>query len=150
MLDQNFLNVLNIVYSNFEGPNIDWFLFGSTNLALKGMEVVPSDLDICIKMCDLEIALAIFSDYSRSDVWELKNREALAFEVIINDVKVHICADYECGFYYKIAFLGDNIEFIKVGDYTIPSLKLQAEIEGYKHLGRNKKAAAIKEFIKRA
>ncbi|MEK6822703.1 MAG: hypothetical protein AABY13_02650, partial [Nanoarchaeota archaeon] len=64
--------VIRIIHEKMRGNHIMWVLVGSTNLQLQGMHVAPRDLDIVIQHKDLEKVRELFSEYSPSDVQELK------------------------------------------------------------------------------
>ena len=62
MLDQTYLDTLKAIHNRLLNSNIIWFLIGTTNLALQGIDIKPLHLGILIHHKDLNKFLEIFSD----------------------------------------------------------------------------------------
>lgn len=145
MIDEKFLNVLKKIALKLIG--IRWVLGGSANFALQGMDFKPRYLDIIIAYKDLEKVKDLFSEYSFSEVKEIKNREGVEFRFDVDGAEVQICADYEHGIYYK-QMKDENIIKIKINNMEIPVLKIESELRCYEHIGnKEEKIKKIKEFI---
>lgn len=68
-----------------EGSDLGWWLYGSTALAVRGIEITPGDIDINVS--DAELAATIFDDVLITPVLELEDwvakRTGRAFDGVI-------------------------------------------------------------------
>jgi hypothetical protein len=144
MINDNYLVALKIIYSKFSASNIKWYLIGKTNLALQGMDVVPSHLGILFHDYDLDKFLKLFAEFDHEPVEELPNGEAKEFIVYINQVPVLVCAEHSHGSYWQVP---QDIKNIKIDEMIIPCFSLESEKEVYKRIGLLAKSKQIEEFL---
>ena len=143
MLSEDFKNVLIEVAKKLNKNNIQFFVIGSTNFALQGMEVSPHDLDILINYNDLVKVSEVFKDNKIKAVSKLKDKSGEGIEYDINGVEVQFVGENEKGFYDR----GDRLVIVKIDSTEIPCYSLEKEAEVYKKLGRPRKAEIIRKFL---
>lgn len=117
---------------------------GKTNLALQGINIVPSQVGIVIHYEDLDKFLDIFSEFKRTEIEELPNGEAKEFIMYISDVPVLVCAEYLHGAYWV---MNKNPSKIKVDNLEIPCFSLESERDAYARIGLSEKAKIISDFL---
>lgn len=144
MLNDEFINALRVVDDHLCDTGIDWFLIGKANLALQGVNVVPSHLTVLINFHDLEEFLELFSDFPRTDVTGTLNGEAHEFTMIINGVSVLVCAEFEDGLYLRVF---DKPVKIKAGKSVVNCFSLIAEKKAYTELCDDKTAELISKNL---
>ena len=127
-----------------ERLEIEWFVIGSANLALQGINVTPSNLGILIHHTDLEKFLALYSDFLSSDIVKLENGEAQEFTLRLHGVEVIVCAEYEHGIYWEVKNPPTTLTY---DNMKIPCFSLYAEREAYKKLQMHDKIDTIDSFI---
>ncbi len=97
-MDEKYLAALRTVASKLNESGIRWVLCGSTNFALQGMDVRPSDVDISVAHEDLRRVIGgVFPEYDFSDVRGLPSGEGEDAIFCVDGVKIPICGDYEHG-----------------------------------------------------
>lgn len=127
---------------------VRWFLIGSANLALQGMNFQPSDIDILIRQKNKNEILDIFSDFEVLKSENLPSSEGEEVMIEIKGMAVEFCFENPSGFYSKF-FKKRELEEIIVSNYVaIPCLKLENEVLAYERLDRKLKARMIKDFLK--
>ena len=152
MLNENFKNAVKIIHKLLNENKIKWALIGSTNMQLQGISVNPRDLDIVVRLKDLERIQEIFSDYNVSAVKELKpltDEPAWEVKMEIGNVEVQILGEKDTGEYVS-KLLSNRITKIKVDNIEIPCFTLDAEAQTYAETNREHKAHLIQEFLKYA
>ncbi|MFB6215517.1 MAG: nucleotidyltransferase domain-containing protein [Candidatus Aenigmatarchaeota archaeon] len=150
MLSQRFKDVLRQVSPRFEEMGLRWSVIGSTNMALHGMDVEPSDLDI---VTNVEGAREIREEF-HGDVEEEMKRvvsdgdspDYHEMTLEIQDVEVHVIGGYEDDVYFGKIVEG-RTEGLRSGDLEVPCLTLRAEMDAYRSIGRGNKAERIKEYL---
>ncbi len=149
MLDAKFIEAIQIISGRLEKAKIKWALVGSTNLALQGIDIIPHDLDILVRLDDLGKMPGIFSEYSPSQVTELKPIVSETWEVRanINGVTVQIFAENDSGVYVS-KFLGFELVRLRIKSHEVPCFALAIESQAYVQTGRQSKADMINDFIK--
>lgn len=146
MINNDYLSALKIIHSKFSTSNINWYLIGKTNLALQGMDVVPSHLGILFHDYDLDEFLKLFSEFKHESIEELPNGEAKEFILYINKVPVLVCAEHPHGSYWQVP---QDIKNIKINEMIIPCFSLESEKEVYKRIGLLSKSKLIEEYLKK-
>lgn len=147
MLNKKYQKALEVVALRL-GKKIPWFLIGSANLALQGMNFQPSDLDILVKSEDKKEIEKIFSEFKilkKENLPKMQHEEVM-YE--IDGVPVEFCLEKKDGFYYKF-FNKKKCKNIVIDKYVeVCCLKLENEILAYEYLDRRPKARMIKDFLK--
>ncbi len=64
MLPQKNINAIKTIYKLFTENSIQWKLAGSSNLALQGVPVDASDVDIAVNTSDVDIIQKLFAAYT--------------------------------------------------------------------------------------
>lgn len=147
MLDEKFINAIKVIHKLLSENNIFWALIGSANLQLQGMSVAPHDLDIVVQLNDLYKMHKIFSQYSPSEIKELKplaGEPAWEVKLVIDRAEVQILGEKDNGIYVSKMDLLTNIKF---DGMEIPCLTLEAEAQAYEETKRDGKAKLIREFL---
>ena len=68
MINKNFIKSLNIISKHLNNSRIKWAIIGSANMALQGIDITPKDIDIIVKLEDLENIKDIFHKYEISNI----------------------------------------------------------------------------------
>ncbi|MCX6742205.1 MAG: hypothetical protein NTX24_03470 [Candidatus Pacearchaeota archaeon] len=146
MLNEKFIEALKVVASRLNNSDIKWFLTGSSNCTLQGVDMNPSHIGIVFGHEDLEKFLFLFSEFKHIETEERDNGEAKEFFMHVYGVKFLICGEYNHGTYIIVNKAPLKI---KVNGMIIPCLSLRAEEEAYRKLGMIEKADMIKAFLKK-
>jgi predicted nucleotidyltransferase len=147
MLNKKFKDAIIKVAKELDKNNIQFFVIGSTNHALQGMNVEPNDLDILVNYNVLDKIKDIFKGFKIKEEKESQNCESKKVLYEIDGVEVEFCCEYEHGIYIRNIDLNDII-YVTFDDMKIPCYKLQKEAQIYKKFGRVEKAERISNFIK--
>lgn len=151
-MNKNFKKAIKIIHKLLNKNKIKWALIGSTNMQLQGMNVSPHDLDIVVKLKDLEKMREIFSEYNASAVRELKpltDEPGWEVKLEIESVEVQILGERDNSEYVS-KLLANRLTKIKIDDIEIPCFTLEAEAQTYAETNREHKAQLIQEFLERA
>ncbi len=159
MLSQKFKDAIRIVSGKLSGKDLNWSFIGSTNCTLQGMNLSPKDLDLVVRLKDLEKIQVIFKDYNPSNVeklfpdpkdqaWNAKLLKHPAWNVhfSINGVEVQILGGPDDGDYVS-KLIDNRIIQIPFEEIKVPCFTLQTEIECYEETYRQDKADRIKRFL---
>lgn len=131
-----------------------WAVAASANLALRGAEVVPGDVDV---VTTAEGAYAIgerLAAYSVQPVaWGETERLASHFgRFEVGGVRVEVIGDLSVadgrGGWRPARAL--EVEVVQVGDRAVPALALDAEALGYEAIERADRAALARGLMERA
>ena len=150
MLNENFKDALKIIQKRLTENNIKYAVVGSTNMQLQGMNVQPHDLDIVVRLQDLEKIREIFSDYKASDIKELKPlTDELSWEVRaeIEGVQVQVFGQKNTGEYVR-KLLANQMTQVRLDNIEVPCFTLEAEAQTYSETNRKHKTQLIQEFLK--
>jgi len=150
MITDQFNRVLKVVKERMEESGIRWAVIGSTNMALQGMDVVPRDLDIVVRLDDLKKIPEIFSDMVAQGVKDLPSMTGEpAWEVNgeIDGVEIQILGEKDTGQYVS-KLINNRVKIVKTSETEIPCFALEAEADAYAETGREKKANLIREFLR--
>lgn len=146
MISKEFSNTLKVISEKLRPSKMNWYVTGKGNLALQGMRVMPSRLQILIQEKDLERFLSLFNEYERTDIEELQNGEAKEFKMVVDGVEVLVCAEYPHGAYW--ISMQPPLQ-IKLEDINLPCFTLLSEREAYAKMGLNQTKEAIDLFLKK-
>lgn len=135
-----------------EGTGIEWWLTGSCALALRGIPIVPHDVDIMLDSKDISKINEIFSDViiepiEATEMWVVKH-----FGVMFLNARIDIAFDPEdyvdtphptdFGPYAK-----KHLEEIVFKGYPIKIPPLQLQLEVNKRRGRSDRVKAIEDYL---
>ncbi|MFB6075732.1 MAG: nucleotidyltransferase domain-containing protein [Candidatus Aenigmatarchaeota archaeon] len=149
-LPEDYFEVLRKIINRTEN-NPKWVLSGSTNLALHGMNIDPTDIDILTDKKGIYEFREKFRENIVKDVRqrELERRERkIKFHQLmleINDIEVEILGDFMVN--EKPLHENYEREVIEVDNVKIPYVPLEEEYEGYLKTGRYERALMVKEIL---
>jgi len=147
MISQEYIDALKKINEKLKNSGIWWAVIGKTNLALHGINLTPSHLGIIFKNKDLHKFLELFSEYKSSHIELLPNKEAEEFYLFLGNVEVLVCAEHSYGTYFTIK---QDIEEIKIDDFSINVYSLKSELSAYRNLGLDEPARVIEDFLESA
>ncbi len=150
MINQKYKETLKILESRLRNGGINWAVFGSTNLLLRGMKVEPNDIDI---LTDVDGAYKIenlFPEYIIKKVSFSSNGKVESHwgGLGINGVKVDIVGDFRSSIDLQPIAVLDSEE-IEFDGIKLPCLKLENELFEYQRLGRPEKIKVVKKYLER-
>jgi len=152
MIDERYLNVVEILLSNLRNLNHPWTVTGSLGLRLQGIEVTVHDIDLQSTkegVFAMELALG---EYVVHTVKFLESKIIRSYfgELKIAGIKVEIMGDVQKalgGEWGSPVDLAASIHWVKLRGWSIPVLDLEAEYRAYRMLGREEKAEKIREVL---
>lgn len=142
-------DAVRIVFSRLEGSGILWCLAGSVNMKLQGIRVEPHDLDVVIQHKNLEKVRTLFSDYSASQVMEMRTlsgQRAWDVKACVCGVDVQFFGGDEDDIYVGKMMTGMTTK-VSIDKIKVPCLTLEAEMKSYMETNREHKAKIIKDFL---
>ena len=147
-MKKEIIEALKIIHEKMQ--DIKWYLIGSANLSLQGMDFSPNDLDIIVSVVDFPEISKIFNEFLISDMGQIKSSikdvKLWKLKLKINNIDIEILGEDLGGFYIK-DLKNSKLDFIKLGEITIPCRTLESEINAYEKLNRTEKAELIKNFL---
>ncbi|MEM4780957.1 MAG: hypothetical protein QXG03_05295 [Halalkalicoccus sp.] len=143
-------------HDELAGHDVTWALTGSLNLALRGLDVDPDDVDV---MTDAEGASTVGSvleervvrPVARSRSRE-KRIESQFGALELGGVEVEVMGDVRHlvdGEWTAPIDVAAHREFLDVEARAIPAMSLEHELTGYRELGREGRVARIERFLER-
>jgi len=154
MIDQQFVKVLRIIVNRLENKGINWVLGGSLNLALRGVEVTPRDIDL---VTDKQGAFKIgelLKDYEIKKV-ELTKTEKLSSylgKFRIEGLEVEVIGDFQAKTSegkWTESFKPKRKTILLLEEMKIPASPLDVELKAYEILGRMEKVQKIREILEK-
>ncbi|MDP5275478.1 nucleotidyltransferase domain-containing protein [Chengkuizengella axinellae] len=142
--------------SNFihmvDGHDIDWWLTGSCALCLRGIEVMPHDVDIILHAKDIEKINSIFHDYIVEPIVSMDDWVVDYFGVMFLNARIDLAFDPKKFVDVPVPadfgpFAMEHLEEIDFNGHVIkiPPLHLQYEVN--KRRGRHDRVKAIKAHM---
>lgn len=136
-----------------EGKEIDWWLTGSCAACVRGIPLVPHDIDIMVNPKDVERVADIFSDYIiepivDSNGWVIKTMGVVFLEVAIDIASgPDPCLDepvpVDCG-----PFAEEHLEEIIWRQYTIKVPQIELQLNVNKKRKRFERVKLIEAYMK--
>ena len=153
MIPENFKEALKLILQRLEGKQIDWAVYGSANLALQGLDLIPNDIDIITDKQGAFLFDEVFDDFVVKKAEYFENEEYKAFKASyhIEGVRVDVIGDLHQknpagdlwtetqGFKARMYFMLDG--------YELPVITLEQEFFAYNKLGKKEKAVMIKKQL---
>lgn len=124
--------------------HFEWFVMGSANLALQGVNIRPLHLSILIHHRNLQNFLSVYKSTLRTKIRLLENREAEEFVMTIHETEILVRAEYDHSVYCRV---NNGFQMKKIDRMTIPCFSLLAEREACKSLNATNKVALIDDFL---
>jgi hypothetical protein len=132
-------------------PDVDWALTGSTSFALQSVPVEPDDVDVQTDGAGVRAIEESFSDavaesieYGDSDRMR-SYLGALELEAVEVELVGELRKRDADGGWDKPVDVIDHREYIDWRDYEVPVLSLEYEATAYERLGREERAALLRE-----
>lgn len=113
--DLDWNKALLIIAEKFLENNIEWYVFGSVSDALRGVKIIPHDLDIIVHTRDFFKVKSIFSDYvvepfiDNKENWVVRYFGRISMDNSYIDVVAAESLDLENHLYDKILWNGYDI-----------------------------------------
>ncbi|MBP1996934.1 nucleotidyltransferase domain-containing protein [Paenibacillus eucommiae] len=148
MVNLEFISILRLVNELLSTRDIDWAITGSTSFALQGLPFKPDDIDIQTNQQGAYEIESLFKNYIRRPVVYSSNGFIRSHfgELVITGISIEIIGDIEKfvdGVWEKAPNLNEIKKFINVANLKLPVLSLEYEVEAYRKLGREDKAATL-------
>nr|MBA4404683.1 hypothetical protein [Nanoarchaeum sp.] len=160
MINLQFERAIKELSEVLDKNRITYAFIGSTNLALQGMDVIPRDLDLVVRLDDLRNIPSLFSVYNPSKVEELRpdpNDPAWASKLLehpaynvhfnIENVQVQILGEKDDG-HYVSKLIYPKLTYVNLNSTNVPCFTLEAEAQAYEDTHRSNKAERVREFLR--
>ena len=131
-------------------PDIDWRLIGSTNLALQSVDIGAKDIDVRIKVEDIQTVQSALQDYCKKHIEYSQSDGYSSFfgQFNIEGVQVDVMAGVvEKDGVKTVDVLAIKPIAIEIDSMSIPCVDLKTEYNSYVSLGRKEKADLIMSAI---
>ena len=154
MIPPQHLEALRIIYRRLESTDVVWVLTGSAGLAIKGIPLIPHDIDIQTTRAGVEAFARIFAEemVQAPFFWETQHTRSWVAKFEIAGIAVEVMGDMrhrdEDGGWEEPPNLEAVRLFIQVAEMRIPTLSLDFEEEAYRSMGRYDKAALIAQYLR--
>ncbi|MBU0667360.1 MAG: hypothetical protein ABIC91_04850 [Nanoarchaeota archaeon] len=149
MIPKTHIAALRVIVNETRDKDIFWFLGGSTNLALQGIDVSVNDIDLLSDekgVYELEKSLKQY--VVKPVFWRESETIASHYgQLNIDGVDVEIMGELDVKSAYRQNIKKDDILMTKVDDFYIPCCSLKHEYDAYVKLGRPEKVVLIKKFL---
>ena len=159
MLSYYFKQAIKVLSQELNTQQLKYALIGSSNLVLQGMDLSPHDLDLVMRIDDLNKIPEIFRSYSPSNieelrpdsgdpVWTAKLERRQAWNVCFNigKIPVQILGESNYGNYVS-KLVAQRLVHIDIDGTDVPCFNLEAEAEAYQETFRPQKAERIRAFL---
>jgi len=146
MINGPYLDALRRIYCGLNNLGVNWVVTGSVGFALRGMSVVPNDIDIQTDEAGAYEIERVFSEFVTKKVaFSSAERIRSHFgELTIDGIKVQITGDVQKrlddGTWEPPPDLNRHKEFVEIGGMRVPVLSMEYEYQAYLKLGRTQKA----------
>lgn len=146
-LRKEFRAVLVELASGLDEKGVLWAVIGSANLALQGLDVNPHDLDICTTSSGIKVFEELFREYVTEPLHGVKFEDALKYKLKAKMQGVEIDIVGSDSDVYNRHLKAGHVVFVKVKGIPIPCFTLEAELAGYRELGRPERAKLVRDFL---
>ena len=152
MLSNKYFWPLKTVADKLDVSDLEWALFGSANLAFRGLKINPRDMDICVHESKIWQIEEMFLSYPHSPIKKVDSLfpdggQVYKFVVNIGDIPIEFNAEFSQTPYYYLQIEKGNIDKIYYLGTLINSIPLEVEAKYYRLMGREKKAEMIEDFL---
>jgi hypothetical protein len=150
MISEENVSALKILHDKL--IDLDWRLIGSANLTLQGIDIIAKDIDIMVKVDNVQVVQTLLQQYCTKRIEYSKTGNFASYygQFNINDVKIDVIAGLvliKNGVQTTKDIFAKNPTIIDVEGMAIPCANLNTEYEAYIDLGRYDKAQLIKKSI---
>jgi hypothetical protein len=153
MLDERYLNVLEIILSRLEHLSHPWAVTGSLGLFLQGIEVEVHDIDLQSSKEGAFFIEKVLEKYVIRKVEYLESERIRSFlgELKINGIKVEIMGEVQKrlqgGEWESQSDLSHSIRWVRLKGLSVPVFNLEFEYRAYRMLGREEKMEKIRAAL---
>lgn len=156
---EQMIHALKLIAEKIGMLKVKWLVFGSSGLALNGMQIQPDDIDLLTDDAGLTKINQALADYKIEllNFTPSTNIDSTMDKFLIDGCSLEVMSNFKVksrtdGKWYSVEHLLDQPKFIDVDNVKIPILPLQQSIELYKLMGRDKdltKILKIEEHLTR-
>jgi len=153
---EEYLNAQKKIHKQLINSDVNWAITGSFSLFLRGIQIVPNDIDI---ITDKNGAYKIekqFQNFVYQNIHfkEIENIRSYFGVLLIDDIKIEIMGDIENKFVSKNDWKPRSDwylhkEFVIFDKTTFPVLSLEYECDVYLKIGRIQQASIIIDYLKK-
>lgn len=134
--------------------DVTWALTASLNLALRGIDIEPGDIDVMTDASGADAIESVFSDHVVRQVTRSRSHEKRIeshFGVLeLDGIEIEIMGDvrhFVDGEWTEPVDVAVHREFIDIEGRAIPAMSLEHELAAYRDLGRGKRIEQIKTHL---
>ncbi len=132
--------LLTIILEKLSGKSFDWYIHGSVNLLIHGIDLNPNDLDIVTTDKGIEIFRSSFEGYFNDKYGEKVNGRLMIFK--IDDKEVEIISNKD-----KKLNKFEKVQLIEWKGLKVPIIPLIDIKDLYQRLERKKRVNLINAYI---
>jgi hypothetical protein len=155
MVEKRYLDVLRQICELMQGSQFDWAVTGSLGMVLQGMDLPVHDIDIQTdedgayeierRLSEFVVKPVLFkgSDRMRSRLGKL------AIDGIQVEVMGAIQKRLPDDSWEPPVQVAEHRRWVEIKDLKIPVLSLEYEAEAYRLMGRDDRAAQVREFLEK-
>lgn len=150
-ISTNITSVLTIIAKSLACEDITWVVISSCALALHGLDVDPSDIDIMTDESGLLTINRILGDYNIALSQSTPSTifDSTLSKFCINNCSVEVMSNFKIksgGTWHEMSNLLKHRIMLDVADLKIPVLPLEQLIEMYQLMGRDKDKTKIEKI----
>lgn len=148
-MKESFKIALREVQNRLKGADIKWAVFGSTNLALRGIEIEPNDIDILTDEKGAYEIEKLFSKYSTRKVVYCSNGKVTShFGALgIAGVKAEVVGDYTLNKDMQLILDVKDRIMVNFENMEIPCVSLEEELVAYGKNNESEKKKLIENYL---
>lgn len=139
---------LKLVIDKLNNSGVEWFLIGGFNQQVQGLAREANDLDIGIKIEDLESVEDLFDEFEMSEVGETFDKKGKRFKFKLNDSEIDVNAFEKDSAHLSRLSKEINIKKIDFEDLELNCYPIELEADIYEEFGRSERAEMLRELIK--
>jgi hypothetical protein len=153
MIPPGHLNALREISTRFSGSDFEWALTGSTSFSLQGIPVMVNDIDIQTDVYGAYKIGDLLSSYvARTIQFSIGERIRSHYgQFIVQGIPVDVMGDVQKreidGDWEEVVDIRPYTRKVKVKELNIPVLDLEYEVLAYKKMGREVRAAMLREWL---
>jgi hypothetical protein len=143
---------LRLFLARVEGTGLNWFMYGSGALAVRGIDVTPGDLDICVD--DADLAGHIFADMliepvTRMSGW-VADRIGRAYAGCIIEWLSDVNPAADASPHEQGAAARTRVEHAMWNGFSVPVAPLDLQLAVLERRGLTQRAAKVRAYMMRA
>ncbi|MFB6253201.1 MAG: nucleotidyltransferase domain-containing protein [Halobacteriaceae archaeon] len=152
MIPDTYRAIIYDLTTTLQDTSIDWAITGSTSQALQGVSLTPNDIDVQTSEKGAFLIEERFAENVSDPVTyvESENMKSYLGELELHGISVEIIGDIQKrlnGEWESPVNVADHRKYVQMKDLQVPVLSLEYEAKAYEQLGRNERAALLREHI---